>query len=550
MTEQRSVPLSSITEVDGHNPRQRSDEEADRQLADSIARHGVIQPLVVTSDGNGCYRLVAGHRRFAAAAAAAVTEVPVVVRPPGEEKSLELTVVENLLREDLDPVSEALGIQRLMKSEKLNQGEAAERLSISPARVSERLRLLKLPEPVQEHVGSGVLPTSAAKVLLEIAKVSPAVATAAAELVAAEAFTPQELEESPATVLERVCSLEDGPPLVAAGGYHAAYDLEELPLSEEVAEELGARLERATADAYYSPTGFVFDRDDVDAARAYGCLIEIKEERYFARSFITDPEFIADRIRENVEGLEEQARKRAELDAERAAERATQGEEPGQGEEDDPAQGTPEDPEEARRREREAEKESRTEAHAANVRLGANLAEGLHEVPLTRELARLLGLIVLDEHAIGLAARGLRYVREDWQEVETRELKSGERREKVLYLEPTQAEERLYEWFEAARTPEQMLGRIVQALVAAHCADDAAVAMSNRSHYELPGVYGGGPPRAIPELVEDLAAAHLPVRLAEQLRERRERRKRWAVDDEDLASEDLEAVDPDESAAA
>ncbi len=550
MTEQRSVPLSSIVEVDVHNPRQRSDEEADRQLADSIARHGVIQPLVVTSDGNGCYRLVAGHRRFAAAAAAAVTEVPVVVRPPGEEKSLELTVVENLLREDLDPVSEALGIQRLMKSEKLNQGEAAERLSISPARVSERLRLLKLPEPVQEHVGSGVLPTSAAKVLLEIAKVSPAVATAAAELVAAEAFTPQELEESPATVLERVCGLEDGPVLAAAGGYHAAYDLEELPLSEEVAEELGARLERATADAYYSPTGFVFDRDDVDAARAYGCLIEIKEERYFARSFITDPEFIADRIRENVEGLEEQARKRAELDAKRAAERATQGEEPGQGEEDDPAQGTPQDPEEARRREREAEKESRTEAHAANVRLGANLAEGLHEVALTRELARLLGLIVLDEHAIGLAARGLRYVREDWQEVEARELKSGERREKVLYLEPTQAEERLYEWFEAARTPEQMLGRIVQALVAAHCADDAAVAMSNRSHYELPGLYGGGATRAIPELVERLAESHLPVRLAEQLRERRERRKRWAVDDEDLASEDLEAVDPDESAAA
>ena len=550
MTEQRSVPLSSITEVDGHNPRQRRDEEADRQLADSIARHGVIQPLVVTSDGNGCYRLVAGHRRFAAAAAAAVTEVPVVVRPPGEEKSLELTVVENLLREDLDPVSEALGIQRLMKSEKLKQGDAAERLSISPARVSERLRLLKLPEPVQEHVGSGALPTSAAKVLLEMAKVSAPVASAAAELVAGGAFTPQELEESPATVLERVCGLEDGPVLVAAGGYHAAYAIEELPLPEEVAEELGGRLERATADAYWSATGIVFDDEDVDAARAYGCLIEIKEERYFARSFITDPEFIADRIRANVELLEDQARKRAELDAERAAEGATQGEEPGPREEEDPAQGTPEDPEEARRREREAEKESRVEAHAANVRLGANLAEGLHEVPLTRELARLLGLIVLDEHAIGLAARGLRYVREDWQEIEARELKSGERREKVLYLEPTQAEERLYEWFEAARTPEQMLGRIVQALVAAHSADDAAVAMSNRSHYELPGVYGGGPPRVIPELVEGLAEPHLPVRLAEQLRERRERRKRWAVDDEDLASEDLEAVDPDESAAA
>lgn len=214
------------------------------------------------------------------------------------------------------------------------------------------------------------------------------------------------------------------------------------------------------------------------------------------------------------------------------------GEEPAEGGGEDHAPAEVEDPEEARRREREAEKESRVEAHAANVRLGANLAEALHEVPLTRELARLVGLIVLEEHAIGLAARGLRYVREDWQEVESRELKSGEKREKVVYLEPTEAEARLYEWFEAARTPEQMLGRIVQALVAAQCADDAAVAMSHRSHYELPGTYGGGAAREIPALVEGLAEEHLPVRLAEQLRERRERRTRYgpyghgAVDDE------------------
>jgi hypothetical protein len=77
--------------------------------------------------------------------------------------------------------------------------------------------------------------------------------------------------------------------------------------------------------------------------------------------------------------------------------------------------------------------------------------------------------------------------------------------------------------------------------------------MSNRSHYELPGLYGGGATRAIPELVERLAESHLPVRLAEQLRERRERRKRWSVQDEDLGNDDVDdvdAVDPDESPAA
>jgi len=107
------------------------------------------------------------------------------------------------------------------------------------------------------------LPTSSAKALLAIAKVSAPVATAAAELLASGEVDVAKFEESPATALERVARLEDGPPLVAAGGYHAVYTLEELPLPEEAAAELATRLDAIPRDPFYGPIGFRFDQDDV-----------------------------------------------------------------------------------------------------------------------------------------------------------------------------------------------------------------------------------------------------------------------------------------------
>jgi len=137
---------------------------------------------------------------------------------------------------------------------------------------------------------------------------------------------------------------------------------------------------------------------------------------------------------------------------------------------------------------------------------------------------------VLDRETSNLAARGLRYVREDWQADQSRTLKSGEQREKIAYPEPYEAEAALWEWFERARSAEQMIGRVLQALIAAHHADETAVARSKRAYYSLPGRYASAPMTDVAELVEKLAKRLLAPRIAEQLAEAQAQRAKWATD--------------------
>ncbi len=119
---------------------------------------------------------------------------------------------------------------------------------------------------------------------------------------------------------------------------------------------------------------------------------------------------------------------------------------------------------------------------------------------------------MLDRDTADLAARGLRLVREDWQEDQSHTLKSGEQREKIAYLAPVEAEEALWEWLAKARTAEQKIGRVVQALIAARHADESLLAHSNRAFYSLPGGYGARAGERIPELVDKLAKRVLPRR--------------------------------------
>ena len=115
----------------------------------------------------------------------------------------------------------------------------------------------------------------------------------------------------------------------------------------------------------------------------------------------------------------------------------------------------------------------------------------------------------------------------------------------MTYPSPTDAEHQLWSWFGRARTPQEVLGRIVQALVAAGCADESCRPQSHRTRYVLPGTYGGGTVAEIPVLVDRLAEPHLPPRLAEQARERAARRTRYAeeLDEVDRAAPDADAED-------
>ena len=144
-----TLPLREI-EPDPAQPRKTFDEETLAELAASISEHGLLQPIAVRPHGVDRYLIVAGERRWRACRMAGLTEAPVVVKDVTDEQAMELALVENLQREDLDPVEEALGIRELMTRCDLTQEQAARKLGKSRSALANSLRLLNLPETVLE----------------------------------------------------------------------------------------------------------------------------------------------------------------------------------------------------------------------------------------------------------------------------------------------------------------------------------------------------------------------------------------------------------------
>lgn len=163
-----SVNKLRIMEIEpNHNqPRKDFDEKALSELAESIEQHGVLQPLVVRPLANGSYQLVAGERRWRAARIAGLTEVPVVIKELTNEEVIEIAMIENLQREDLNPLEEALGYRYMMDELKITQEQAAEKVGKSRPAVANALRLLKLPNEVQEMVKNNLISPGHARALL------------------------------------------------------------------------------------------------------------------------------------------------------------------------------------------------------------------------------------------------------------------------------------------------------------------------------------------------------------------------------------------------
>ena len=163
----RMMPIYKV-EPNPDQPRQEFDEEELQALSDSIAVHGVIQPLTVRETGAGYYQIIAGERRWRAARMANLSEVPVVVVEADDKKAMELALIENLQRQDLNPVEEALGYQVLMEDYGLTQEEAARRVGKSRPAVANALRLLGLCPEVLEMVRSGKLSAGHARAVLTL----------------------------------------------------------------------------------------------------------------------------------------------------------------------------------------------------------------------------------------------------------------------------------------------------------------------------------------------------------------------------------------------
>ena len=149
-------------------PRQDFDEEELQALADSIAIHGIVQPLTVRLMKNGYYQIIAGERRWRAARMAGLPEIPAVIMEADDKKATELALIENLQRQDLNPVEEALGYQTLMEDYSLTQEEAAQRVGKSRPAVANALRLLSLCPEVLEMVRKGPLSAGHARAVLTL----------------------------------------------------------------------------------------------------------------------------------------------------------------------------------------------------------------------------------------------------------------------------------------------------------------------------------------------------------------------------------------------
>ena len=157
----------SLIEPNGGQPRKNFNEEELKELAESIKNYGILQPILVQKKGTS-YEIIAGERRWRAAKLAGLKEVPVVLREYDKQKAMEIALIENVQREDLNPIEEAKAYQQLIKEFNLTQEEIAARVSKNRATITNSMRLLKLDEEIQDLLIQGVITSGHARALLSL----------------------------------------------------------------------------------------------------------------------------------------------------------------------------------------------------------------------------------------------------------------------------------------------------------------------------------------------------------------------------------------------
>jgi ParB family chromosome partitioning protein len=212
-----------------YQPRSRMDEAALRALADSIKTQGVMQPILARPVAGGRFEIIAGERRWRAARLAGLSEVPALVRPVPDNLALAMSLIENIQREDLNPLEQANGIQRLITEFAMTHDKAAEALGCSRSAVTNLLRLLALAKPVRDLLDQGQLDMGHARALLALSGVQQ---IDAARRVVARGLSVRETERL-------IGQLARGG---AGGRPRRATDRDVLRLQEELAEKLGTRV--------------------------------------------------------------------------------------------------------------------------------------------------------------------------------------------------------------------------------------------------------------------------------------------------------------------
>ena len=224
-----TLPISQV-EPGLNQPRKHFDEEALAELAESIRQHGILQPLTVRRLASGYYQIIAGERRWRAARMAGLDQVPAIVVEADDRKAMELAMIENLQREDLNPMEEAEGYRQLMEQYNLTQEETAQRVGKSRSAVANALRLLNLCPSVRAMVEDGRLTSGHARTILPL---SPALQKKAADAVLKSDLSVRQTE----LLVKKLTAEVKEKPAVTTGGLEVNY-------AEEAAKALCAHLGR------------------------------------------------------------------------------------------------------------------------------------------------------------------------------------------------------------------------------------------------------------------------------------------------------------------
>lgn len=229
-----TLPLDQL-QPGKYQPRTRMDQASLAELAESIKSQGVIQPVLVRKLAAGGYEIIAGERRTRAARMAGLTEVPVVVKVVADEAAAAMALIENIQREDLNPLEEAQGLQRLISEFKLTQEQAAQAVGRSRSAVANLLRLIHLPRPIQDQLHAGEIDMGHARALLAI---EGADQLALAFEITKKNLSVRAVEEMVRRLLDK--TLENDAPKVKP---KRSRDIERL--EEELSERLGTTVEIA-----------------------------------------------------------------------------------------------------------------------------------------------------------------------------------------------------------------------------------------------------------------------------------------------------------------
>ena len=225
-----TLKISDI-EPNREQPRHDFDEETLRELADSIAQHGILQPLLVRPLPDGGYQLVAGERRWRAGRMAGLTEVPVIIREMTDSEMMQISMVENLQRENLTPVEEALGYKVLSEEYGMTQEEISKTVGKSRPVIANAMRLLKLPQIVLDMVSNGEISSGHARALLAFENEDILIQTA--EMIKTNDLTVRDIER-----LAKKANEEKKTVTTPGTGRKSFYDEVELALNEHLSRKV------------------------------------------------------------------------------------------------------------------------------------------------------------------------------------------------------------------------------------------------------------------------------------------------------------------------